>query len=95
MGLFSWYKKRRSKNSNVETKPLKTERVGIGWRLAKSGLKTYTVRVGMLYDQKAIRHFELSIKASSRDRAAYLVKEKLSFEVLSVVQDKNVNKEKK
>ena len=87
MGLFNWFN-RKPKQNNQVLKPLKIERRGLGWRLAKASQKTYIVKVAMLYEGKGHRQFDVKIKAASRDRAATMAKEKLSLQVLSAYQEK-------
>lgn len=84
MGLFSIFRRKRTD----EIPALKHERPGIGTRLAKAGQKKYIVKMAMTYEGKPQRHFEVTMKARSRDNAAYLAKEKISFEVVSAQLDR-------
>jgi len=90
MGLFSFLKKK--KKPVQELPALKVERRGVGFRIAAASQKTYNVKMAMSYEGKPHRQFDVVIKANSRDRAAFLAKEKISIEVLSAVQVKNKRK---
>ncbi len=79
----------KKKKSAVEKLPvLKTERPGLGYRLAKARRKDYEVKIALVYEGKPIRTFDVLIKANSRDNAAYLADKDLTLKVLSAKQHK-------
>lgn len=84
MGLFNLFKRKPT-----ELAPLKTERPGIGFRLAKAKQRYYIVKMALLHDGKPLRQFYVRIKAPSRDNAAFQAKEKINVQVISARLDKS------
>lgn len=85
MGLFSFFKRKPKQ----EIPALKTERPGLGYRLAKASQKNYLVKMALVYEGKPIRHFDVIIKAKSRDNAAFLADERVSIKVMSARLDRS------
>ena len=85
MGFFDWFK--RNKKAD-EIPALKLERPGIGTRIAKAGMRKYTVQMVMEYEGKPLRKFDVILKARSRDHAAFLANKNVSISVISARQQK-------
>lgn len=71
-------------------KPLKVEKLGVGFRLAKAKQRQYVVNVAILYAGKPMRQTKIITKAPSRDMAAKMVQDSLSFKVVSAHADKKI-----
>lgn len=84
-GIFSSFKRKKAPG----LKPLKVERPGIGFRIAKASQKKYIIKMGLLHNGQPLRQFDVKIKANSRDNAALKAQNEMSLKVISSKVDRS------
>jgi hypothetical protein len=85
MGLFDFLFFQKKKQ---ELKALRTEREGLGLRIAKANQRNYIVKMALVYEGKPTRYFEVIIKGKSKGNAAFLAQKDISLKVISAYLDR-------